>query len=116
MKWTKPVAGQKLWFVPNDRSPPREVTVEKVGRVWFTFDRFRFEVETGKSEKTGYGSNTHGMLWPSREVYEESLKIRRAWFRFAEAVDRLREPPDYLTIDNINEARAALGLDPDENV
>lgn len=72
--------GQKLWFVPerNYHGAPREVTVEKIGRVWATVNNApRVSLNTLMVDGGGYDSP--GRCHLSRDVWEAERKRQIAW-------------------------------------
>ena len=84
-----------LWYVPNS-GVPCEVTVDKVGRVWFTVKKYRkdrFSIDNGYADGRGYSS--HGRCYVSREAYESKVELDRLWQAFRmDTQNRFNTPPE----------------------
>ena len=101
--------GQNLWFVRSERrtGEPREVTVEKVGRVWATLDNHQRCDATGKVDGGKYQSPGH--CYVSREVYELEQARLAAWWKFKRALDR-KQMPESLTLEALAQIATSLEI------
>ena len=101
--------GQKLWFVWSERriGEPREVTVEKVGRVWATLDNHRRCDATGKVDGGQYQSPGH--CYVSREVYELEQSRLNAWWKFKRGLEH-KQMPESLTIEALAQIATSLEI------
>ena len=99
--------GQKLWFVRNRKRSdgPREVTVEKAGRVWATLsNRLRCDA-TGKVDGGNYQSPGH--CYVNREAYELEQARLSAWWKFKRGLEH-KQMPETLTIEALAQIAASL--------
>lgn len=101
--------GQKLWFVPSQTrtGSPREVTVEKVGRVWATLDNDRRCDASGRVDGGQYQSPGH--CYESRELYELQRSRLTAWRRFKYGLEG-KKMPDALTIEALAQISVSLEI------
>lgn len=98
--------GQTLWYVPRWNGNSREVTIQKVGRVWLTLsngERCDMKLMVNGNQ------SPNGRVYLSREAYEAEQALRKAWSAFAMLVRGHRQP-DGVTIEKIKQASALLGL------
>ena len=97
--------GQKLWFVRSERrsGEPREVTVEKIGRVWTTLSNGLRCDASGKVDGGKYQSPGH--CYASREVYE----LEQARWKFKRNLEHKRMP-ESLTIEALAQIAASLEI------
>lgn len=96
---------QTLFFVPRDQGKPCEVTIVKVGRKWLelsNFKRCNFDLVVDSP----YGTPLRCYL--SRAVYEQGRALSAAWSRLKYAMPH--NAPEGMTIEQITQARAMLGL------
>jgi len=105
--------GDKLWWVGSDnRRTQREVTVEKVGRVWLTLSNgIRVDKVTLLAEPQNYGYSTPGTCWLSKDAYEHCARLERAW---NELKGKLRDSwsvPDDVTLEDIKAAAMYLKME-----
>lgn len=103
--------GQKLWWVPNKRwgGPQREVTVEKVGRIWAHLnERNRIDKQTLIADGGEYSSP--GRCYLSKAEYDEYIERVTTWNVFAATV-RYKEMPDGVTVADITEAAKLLRIE-----
>lgn len=121
---TKLQVGQKLWYVPFGRrygedGTGYEVTVEKIGRKWaevkaeadkpYSWSTERIDIETFAAD--GHGYDSPGTAYLSREHYEATVSLNKAWRSFYIAVDRLYRVPDGVTVEDIQQAMRILHLE-----
>lgn len=101
--------GQKLWFVRSERrsGEPREVTVQKVGRVWAKLSNGLRCDATGKVDGGNYTSPGHCHL--SREDYELEQSRLAAWWTFKRNLER-KQMPESLTIEALAQIAASLEI------
>lgn len=101
--------GQKLWFVRSEKrtGPPREVTVEKVGRVWTTLNNHMRCDASGRVDGGEYASP--GRCYASREVYELEQARLEAWWKFKRALER-KQMPESLTMEALAQIAASLEI------
>ena len=101
--------GQKLWFVRSERrsGEPREVTVEKVGRVWTTLSNGLRCDASGKVDGGKYLSPGH--CYASREVYELEQARLAAWWKFKRGLEG-KQMPESLTIESLAQIAASLEI------
>ena len=103
------VTGQKLWWVPRNSTyrKPCEVVVVKVGRKWVQLDNgYRINAQTFEADGAGY--SPPGVCYMNQAIYAAELALNQAWLSLQQA---LRGPrPAGVTLENIGEARAVLGL------
>lgn len=101
--------GQKLWFVRSERrsGEPREVTVEKIGRVWTTLSNGLRCDASGKVDGGKYQSPGH--CYASREVYELEQARLAAWWKFKRNLEHKRMP-ESLTIEALAQIAASLEI------
>ena len=105
----KVTVGQRLLYVPaQNRGPPREVTVTRVGRKWFEANGVysRISIETLWVDGGQYGSP--GRCWLSAESYEAEKSRQAAWSEFKSLMDRHYAAPADVSISQIENARRAL--------
>lgn len=104
----KLTAGTQLYYVPQGRrGTPIFVTVTKVGRIYATLDNGeRINIQTLWQDDGQYSSRAK--CWRSKEEYESSLALEKAWREFCQLVDRNWQLPDGVTINQIQNARRAL--------
>lgn len=103
--------GQKLWWVPSQRyaGSQREVTVEKVGRIWAQLsERSRIDKQTLIADGGEYMSP--GRCYLSKAEYDEHIERVTAWNSFVYTV-RYQSMPDGVTIADITEAAKLLRIE-----
>jgi hypothetical protein len=103
--------GDKLWWVSNGNIPAqKEVTIEKVGRVWLTLsNRHRVDKVTFKADVAGYTSP--GTCWLSKEAYEHCARLAKSWSLLRSAVSNRWNVPDDVTLEDIKAAAMYLKLE-----
>lgn len=110
--------GQELLYVPTDRrrGEPYPVTVTKVGRKWVYITRFghdsnRFDPATGAVDGGQY--TPPASVWRSREEWEAACALQREWSHFRRALDRNMNPPEGVSMADIERAATILGVNYD---
>jgi len=109
-----PKIGDKLWYVPRERymGSPRELTVTKVGRVWFETDGrrgLRFRIDTMQADGGQYISP--GRAYWSREFYELESALDAEWEKFRNMILNTRHRPESVEyIQQIQKAFETLGI------
>jgi hypothetical protein len=103
--------GDKLWWVGSDnKRTQREVTVEKVGRVWLTLsNRHRVDKVTLKADAGEWTSP--GTCWLSKEAYEHRARLTTAWGVFRRTASNVWDVPDGVTLEDIKAAAMYLKLE-----
>jgi hypothetical protein len=103
--------GDKLWWVGSDnKRTQREVTVEKVGRVWLTLsNNHRVDKVTFKADAGSWTSP--GTCWLSKEAYEHCARLEQSWGALRRAVDNKWHMPDNVTLEDIKAAAMYLKLE-----
>jgi hypothetical protein len=103
--------GDKLWWVGSDnKRTQREVTIEKVGRVWLTLsNHHRVDKVTFVAFAGGYSSP--GTCWLSKEAYEHCARLERSWGALRRAVSNTWNVPDDVTLEDIKAAAMYLKLE-----
>ncbi len=106
--------GDVLWYQPMDtRYAGREITVTKVGRKYAYFEHWnRFGLDNGLHRSAG--NSTRGRVYANKSIREAEASLERAWSSFRNDFQGCYTPPAGATIDNINQARALLGLGGDQ--
>ena len=104
----KLTVGQTLWFVPerwHGKPDGSEVTVTKVGRLWFEHDGSpaRFDVKTLRHE------NGRGQCWLSGAAHAVHVARQHEWKRIGEFLDRSRPPAD-VSLHSMKQAALLLGV------
>ena len=101
--------GQKLWFVRSEKrsGEPREVTVEKVGRVWATLSNHLRCDATGKVDGGSYQSPGH--CYVNRGAYELEQARLIAWRKFTCGLE-YKQMPETLTIEALAQIAASLEI------
>jgi hypothetical protein len=104
----KLTVGQTLWFVAeswNGKPQGRDVTVTKVGRLWFEHDgsAARFDVKTLRHE------NGRGQCWLSGAAHAVHKERIREWRRISEFLDS-RNPPGDVSLHSLKQAALLLGV------
>lgn len=104
--------GQKLLVYKTDRryrdNPPREVTVEKIGRKYATIDHGRrVNLETMFIDCGHFTPDERCYL--SAEDRQNELDLEAAWHRLSDAVRRRHRSPTS-NIDSIRQAAVLLNL------
>ena len=101
--------GQKLWFVRSEKrsGEPREVTVEKAGRVWATLSNGLRCDATGKVDGGQYQSPGH--CYESRETYDMEQARLNAWWKFKRGFEH-KQMPEALTIEALAQIAASLEI------
>lgn len=101
--------GQKLWFVRSEKrsGEPREVTVEKAGRVWATLSNHLRCDATGKVDGGNYQSPGH--CYVNREAYELEQVRLSAWWKFKRGLEH-KQMPETLTIEALAKIAASLEI------
>lgn len=103
--------GHKFWWVYNTNSrTQREVTVEKVGRVWLTLSNGHRVYKTTLVAFAGDFASP-GTCWLSKEAYEHHVRRERAW---GELKSKLRDSwgvPDNVTLEDIKAAAMYLKME-----
>jgi hypothetical protein len=103
--------GDKLWWVSSDnKRTQREVTVEKVGRVWLTLsNHHRVDKVTLKADAGGFTSP--GTCWLSKEAYEHCVRLELAWGSLQRKVRETWSVPDDVTLEDIKAAAMYLKME-----
>ena len=103
--------GDKLWWVGSDnRRTQREVTVEKVGRVWLTLSNgHRVDKVTLKADAGGFVSP--GTCWLRKEAYEHCVRLELAWGSLQRKVRETWSIPDDVTLEDIKAAAMYLKME-----
>jgi len=103
--------GQKLWWASSyNRQIQREVTVEKVGRVWLTLSNgTRVDKVTLKADADGFTSP--GTYWLSKEAYEHCVRLELAWGSLQRKVRETWSVPDDVTLEDIKAAAMYLKME-----
>jgi hypothetical protein len=103
--------GDKLWWISSDNNrTQREVTVEKVGRVWLTLsNRHRVDKTTLVADAGAWVSP--GTCWLSKEAYEHCARLRRAWTVLRCEVSNRGNIPNDVTLEDIKAAAMYLKLE-----
>lgn len=102
--------GDVLWYQPFDtRDRGHEIRIEKIGRK-FIYSNFhsKFEVDTGLQVHKGYSSS--GRVYLTKADHDAEVALTAAYRKLADQFWRTWTPPAGVTIDNIKQARALLGL------
>ena len=101
--------GQKMWFVRSEkrRGEPREVTVEKSGRVWATLSNGMRCDKSGCVDGGQY--NSPGHCYVSREAYEFDQSRLTAWRKFKCGLEH-KKMPAALTIEALAQIAASLEI------
>lgn len=106
--------GAVLWYVPSQRyGSARLVTIEKVGRVWATFDRGLHRARTVDGYVDGGEFSSPGTLWPSEAEHTAHVARALAWERFCNQLHGfrfVRVIPELATVENIAKCRELLGI------
>ncbi len=104
--------GQKLWMVPYQRhlGVPMFVQVTKVGRKWAEISLRGYRISLNKLIIDGGGYTSPGRCYLTKEEHEAEVKLHAAWARLRSFMDRKHNPPDGVTIENIEAAIQVLGL------
>ncbi len=89
--------GQTLWYVPN-YGHAGEVTVSRVGRLYFYFQRFGRDVKM--VPETMWSAEGMGKCYPSKTDCENEQAIRNKWSALVESLIRTC-PPDNMTVEKI---------------
>jgi hypothetical protein len=105
--------GDVLYFVPNERrGPPREVTVESVGRKWATLKGYysselRIDLKEWRADGKGYSSP--GRCYLNASEYEFAIMRDKLWMQFRRAVECTygHEPEP----DSVIQAAKLLGIE-----
>ena len=104
--------GQRLWLVPNKyvgyMGEPREVEIEKVGRVWLTTKNGQYRISAETLTVDGGQYSSPGQCYLSKEAWEAEVQLRRAWEAFRGEISSEGSPPNKLTVERIKEARELL--------
>lgn len=96
--------GDTLWLV-EERRQPRQVRVEKIGRVWLTLsDGRRVDRRTLRPETSAFATSCFRTL----EEYEEQTKLSRFWRLFRYALDY--KPAPGVTAEDVRQAAAILRI------
>ena len=103
--------GDKLWWVGSDnKRTQREVTVEKVGRVWLTLSNgHRVDKVTFKADAGEWTSP--GTCWLSKDAYEHCARLLRAWTVLRCEVSNRWVIPNDVTLEDIKAAAMYLKLE-----
>ncbi|GBG14593.1 ethanolamine ammonia-lyase [Novimethylophilus kurashikiensis] len=112
----KLTVGQKLWWVPHQLrfNNPREVTVEKVGRVWAYLDNHqRIDVETLRVD-AGEGA-PRGRVYLSEAEYLRETELRDRWSALKRALSDIYVIPEGVTPEDIAAATKLLRLPENKN-
>ena len=103
--------GDKLWWVGSDnKRTQREVTIEKVGRVWLTLSNGHRVDKVALKADAGEWTSP-GTCWLSKEAYEHCARLDRAWDALRRAVNNTWYIPDNVTLEDIKAAAALLKLE-----
>jgi len=110
--------GQTLWRVrrghhSSSSTVEDEVTVSKVGRVWFYLEGVRYLrycLETMQEDAGKYTSYCRCYL--SKEEYRTSLERDRVWGLFRKETQYWHSPPKSVSLEDIYDVCRILGIDP----
>jgi hypothetical protein len=102
--------GQTFWWVSSNNARTQgEVSIVKVGRVWLTLSNgHRVDKKTMVTYSGEYVSP--GSCWPSKEHFEQHLRLSRMWTYFRSAVSNTCTIPKNVTRENIKEAASLINL------
>jgi hypothetical protein len=100
--------GQKLYWVPNRayHLAEQEVVIEKVGRKWATFDRYRIDINTLVAD--GHGYNSPGTCYLNKEIFIEERASGIAWRDLRQSMNY--NPPRGVVLADILQAMKLLGI------
>jgi hypothetical protein len=103
--------GDVLWYQPSDtRYKGHEITVTKVGRKYAYFEHnSRFSLDKGIHDCPGY--SPLGRVYADRTIREAEAALASAWLSLRKDFDCRWKPPEGVTTEAIQQARALLGLD-----
>jgi hypothetical protein len=105
--------GDVLWYQPTDtRYKGHEITVTKVEGDYAYYcghKSDRFCLSNGFRKIIGHSMD--GRIYRSHADYDAEIAIARSWQELIVEMTRAYVPPASVTLDNINQARALLGLD-----
>lgn len=98
-------------FQNRDKANITPYEIIKVGRKWATLSgsHYRFDVATGMIDGSEY-SDLGQVYASAADFYNERL-IRAAWEAFQDLIKRTYRPPAHLTLEAIQEASKALGIE-----
>lgn len=105
--------GQRLWYVPGARwkGDPTFVTVTKVGKKWATALHQGRELRLDLLRLRDDCATT-GQAHVSREEYESTMRIQRAWGRLTHSIRNTYGPaPQGVTEQDILTAAKLLGIE-----
>ena len=100
--------GDKLWYVPT-YGKAHEVTVEKIGRKWFTVHEcgcMHFSIETLYADGVDFCSP--GRCFSSRGDWEQDRKADELWLRLWEGL--WIERPEHLCCSGIRKIAEILRI------
>jgi hypothetical protein len=98
--------GDEVFHVWNEVYPGSVVNVAAIGRQSIT-------VQNGHkfSRVTGYGNiGTPGRIYPSKAAYIEHVRVQGAWTDTRQRITRFDFQSEGLSISNVQQVRALLGL------
>lgn len=98
--------GVVLWFRHVARGG-NEVTVKTVGRRWVSLTN-GMRVEIGSRQVDGGDYSSPGMLWRSRQEYEEAMALLAQWIAFQQRLTH--QVPEGLTVEKLEAVRELLGM------
>lgn len=107
--------GDVLFYVGERGERRAPLTIERVGREWYSVSQhghpshFRVSIETLHVRSREF---THGKCYASEDDYLAVMHLESEWRNFRVQVDRTYRPP--ASLDAIREAAKLLGLSLDE--
>jgi hypothetical protein len=105
--------GDVLLLVPEGKPiRRREITVQRLGKIYAYFGEGkddRFDINSGRCVCATTG-NCWATIWPSEAAYNQESERVEAWCSLRKAVQAWK-PPEGVTTEAIQQARALLGLD-----
>lgn len=104
--------GQTFWWVSSNNSrTQKEVTLEKVGRVWLTLSNgHRVDKLTLKAFAGEWTSP--GTCWPSKAEYDKTVRLQTAWESLRRQLcNSWGGVPNNVTVEDIKAAAMYLKLE-----
>ena len=98
--------GDKLYYVRTNKY--RYVTVKTVGRKWFTVAELRGRFSINDLREDGGQCTSRGRCHPSKEVYENQVRLNNLWTAFRRLISYTYKPP--CSEENILQAMQSLNL------
>lgn len=117
MSTKKFAVGDVLFYVDERGNRRAPLTIERVGREWYSVSQYgrpsqmRVSIETLTVRSREF---THGRCYASEEDYLDSKRLESAWRNFRVQVDRTYQAP--ASVEAIHEAAKLLGLSLGEEV